>query len=210
MTETLTRDCLHCGIVNDATCHLCLLCGTRLDRPLDFSDRDATLDYFHRGGIEDIASAFARGDIAVDTADLTFQTMLDTSVKLALECSWGTMDVVFYRNNPMYDAPSLGVRWPDNTLLAGLELSFVVDGRDLLYATMDRPERTTRGSNYRFDGNLSSPEYEYRLAMYAEVRGGRGKTRYIKTEPLALVPDASAAVDGPYSLVRSMSRLKVK
>jgi hypothetical protein len=202
--------CRYCGIVNDTDRHECLLCGTNLLRPVDFFDKAENLRYFTRGGLLDIAAAVFRGDIIEDEADVEHTAMTETALKLGLEASWASIDLVFYRKNPVLGVPTMGVRWPSNPLFSGIEMSFLEDGRETLYVSMERPGPEKRGSNFRWDSEFADPRYEYQLVLYGTVRRGRKPPRIIKSEAVSLRPDASGAPDAPYSLVRPLSGIRVK
>lgn len=210
MTTVDLAACRRCGIVNDSGVHACILCGVRLDRPENFSEKHASLEYFGRGGLLDLAVAAANGDLPEDDADTAYSAMFDTAVKLGLEASWASMDLVFYRRNPVLEVPTMGVRWPANPLFSGIEMTFLEDGRETLYVTMERPGPEKRGSNFRWDREFADPKYEYQLALYGTVRRGRRPPRIVKSAPVSLRPDASGAMDAPYSLVWPLSGIRVK
>lgn len=202
--------CRQCGILNDTGRHVCLLCGVHLSRPVDFSDKAENLRYFRQGGVLDIAAAMVRGDIIEDEADSEHTAMAETALKLGLEASWASMDLVFYRNNPVLGVPTMGVRWPSNPLFSGIEMSFLEDGRETLYVLMERPGPDKKGTNFRWESEFADPKYEYQLVLYGTVRRGRKPPRTVKSSAVSLRPDASGAPDAPYSLVWPLSGIRVK
>lgn len=210
MTADYLVKCRQCGILNHSSSRSCLLCRTRLDRPVDFSDKEENFRYFRRGGLSEIAMAAAKGELADDTGDVAYTSMVNTAMKLALEASWKTMDVVFYRRNPVHGVPTLGVRWPDSPLLTGLELSFLVGGKEVLFASMVRPGAEVRGTNYRWDDEFADEKFEYQLMLCGVSRKVRGRTELVKTDPISMVPNTTESAEAPYSLVRPLSGLRVK
>jgi hypothetical protein len=203
-------ECCRCGIVNNFEGHLCVLCGVRLDKPRDFTDKSMIMKYFSRGGMFDLAIGAMEGELPEDDSDIAYSAMVDTTLKLGLEESWATLDLVFYRENPVLQVPTMGVRWPSNPLFQGIELTFVENGRDTLYVALERPSAEKRGTNYRWDAEFADPKYEYQIALYGEVRMGRSRPRYIKSETVSLRPDPSGDRNAPYSLVRTLSGIRVK
>ena len=202
--------CRQCGILNESSRRICLLCKIRLDRPSDFSDKEENFRYFRQGGLVEIASATVKGELVEDKRDLKYTSMVNTAMKLALESSWNTMDVVFYRRNPVHGVPTMGVRWPANPLLTGLELSFLVGGKEVLFASMVRPGPEIRGTNYRWDDEFADEKFEYQLMLCGVSRKVSGRTEMVKTDPISMVPNTTESGEAPYSLVRPLSGLRVK
>jgi hypothetical protein len=182
----------------------------RLDKPKDFTDKSMNMKYFSRGGMFDLTIGAMAGELHEDELDIEYAAMVDTTLKLGLEESWATLDLVFYRENPVLGVPTMGVRWPSNPLFKGIELTFVENGRDTLYVALERPSPEKRGTNYRWDAEFSDSKYDYQISLYGEIRRGRSRPRYIKSETVSLRPDPSGDRNAPYSLVRTLSGIRVK